>query len=797
MRHSEVSFGLPRKTMRSGEIGPYEILEQLGEGGMGEVYKARDTRLHRLVALKFMLGSSAIEARARRRFLEEARTASRLDHPNIGTVYDVGDTPDGAIYIAMAYYPGATIGNLLGRGFMDVGRALDIARQVGEGLDCAHRHQIIHRDIKPRNIIVTPDGLAKILDFGLATLSSEIATTTSRNEFAGTPGYMSPEQLKGGMVDARSDIWAWGVLMYEMLTGANPFLGPDMQATFFRILSETPALVNERREEVPSHVAETVRKALSVNPDGRFDTMRAALDCLSGRVAVATGDGTASAASSVATPPATFAEAETTRAKTAPRVEVLAVLPFRCPEEDESSAAFSEGLTEEILNLIARGRKVRVLGHASTFRFPGRSGTDAASAGRELGATIVLTGSVQRSGQAVRVTAQIIEVATGYIRWSNRYGGDMSDIFAIQDRIARAIAETTEAASVTSIQGAVPQHIPPREAHERYMLGRYHLNRLNRAGPSGVQLAMASFQKAVEIDPEYAAAWCGLADLYLVLAFFRFIPFSEGCDKAQAAVRRALDLDDSLAEAHTSMGAAMIAYDWSLTALAEREFKRATDLNPSYPLAYFWYAANILAPAGRLAEAEEAITTAVSLDPLSPVVHAGACGVFGATGNLEKAIAEGRQALEIEPDFIEAHMYLSKAYYLGGDYQKSIEILEDARSRVESRPWIVSGLGSAYAKLGREAEAKEMLAKMEEFQGRVWVPPSTMAYLHLALGDNDAAVACVEQGYKEKDFNIRLLELDSRYQPILDRPEILRIRNRLKAGSAITGSERNRTHTTP
>jgi TolB-like protein/Tfp pilus assembly protein PilF len=558
-----------------------------------------------------------------------------------------------------------------------------------------------------------------------------------------------------------------------MLAGQNPFQAPDMEAMFYRIFNETPSSIDHRRAEVPPAVAEVIRKALTVEREARYATMREALDSLGagGPAASALGASRDSALAGV---------------------EVLAVLPFRCRQEDESSVAFTEGLTEEVLNLVARGRKVRVLGHASSFRFPGRSGTDAAEAGRTLGATVVLTGSVQRSGQRIRVTAQVVEVASGCIRWSNRYDGDLSDIFAIQDRIARAIAETTEVASVHSTQGSIPRHIPAREAHERYTLGRYHLNRLNRAGASGIQLAMAAFLKAVEIDPDYAAAWCGLADLYLVLAFFRFIPFAEGCDKAQAAVRRALDLDDTLAEAHTSMGAAMIAYDWSLTALAEREFKRAIELNPSYALAYFWYAVNVLVPSGRWAEAEAAITTAVALDPLSPVIHSGACGVLCAIAKLDQAIAEGRQGLEIDPDFTETHMYLSKAYFLSGRYQESIEVLEDAQSRGGARPWVLSGLGCAFAKLGREAEARQMLDRIEGFRGRAWIPPTALAFLHLALGDYDAAVACIEQGYKEKDFSIRLIESDPRFQPVLDRPEVVRIANRLKSGTATSGSDQNK-----
>ncbi len=537
-------------------IGPYEILALLGAGGMGEVYKARDTRLHRIIALKTLPAEKVADADRKRRFLVEAQAASRLNHPNIVTIHDISEE-NGVYFIAMEYVAGTTLEQANTGSGLPLKHAMKYAAEIADALAAAHSAGIIHRDLKPANIIITEDGRVKLLDFGLAKLVEpappEAETATLRTvpgAIVGTAAYMSPEQAEGRELDARSDIFSFGLVLYEMLSGQRAFRGDSWISTLAAILHDEPRSLRDIKAAIPALVEQHVARCLRKDPLQRFQTM---LDVKQALAEAALPVVTKEAAASIA------------------------VLPFVNLSADKENEYFSDGLAEEIINALTKVPELRVIARTSAFAFRGKE-QDLRTIGQRLRVGTILEGSVRRAGNRIRVTAQLIKVADESHLWSDGYDREMTDIFAIQDDISKAIA------TALKVKFAAPQRRPGNiEAFQSYLKGLYWYQRYT---PESLAKAKESFEQALGHDPSYAPAYAGLAVFYYGLGALSIKRMIEMAPLAKSAAEKALAIDQTLSEAHSVLGliAGAVEYDWKL---AEDHFQAAMAVEPVPPLVGF------------------------------------------------------------------------------------------------------------------------------------------------------------------------------------------------------------------
>jgi serine/threonine protein kinase len=534
-------------------VSHYRILEKHAEGGLGVVYKAEDTKLKRVVALKFLLPELTRDPAAKERFINEARAAASLDHPNVCAVYEIGETEDGRLYIAMAFYEGESLEAKIRKGPLGLGETLGIATQVAGGLAKAHSKGIIHRDIKPGNIMVTSDGTAKIVDFGLALLAGQVGLTGT-GASVGTAAYMSPEQARGEQIDLRADIWALGVVIYEMLTGRLPFRGEYEPALIYCILHDPPKPMSAPRGVVPRGLKRIVMKAMEKSPDARYRTAEEMLAALQ----------------SYARTIAAGASAE--KSTDAGELPSIAVLPFTDMSPGQDQEYFCEGIAEELINALVQIEGLRVAARTSASQFKGRA-IDVRALGRQLNVKSVLEGSVRKAGDRIRITAQLVDVKQGYHLFSEKYDRTAGDIFAIQDEISIAIVDRLKVKLLSSQKPRLmKRHTENEEAYRLYLQGRYFWNRRHEGG---LQRGIEYFQKAIEADPQYALPYSGIADCYCDLGWYDFLAPKEAFGRCKEAALKALEMDRDLAEAHASLAVALEFFDWDWPA-AEREFERGS-----------------------------------------------------------------------------------------------------------------------------------------------------------------------------------------------------------------------------
>jgi serine/threonine protein kinase/tetratricopeptide (TPR) repeat protein len=620
-------------------ISHYNILEKLGEGGMGVVYKAEDTKLKRMVALKFLPPELTREPEAKARFIQEAQAASALDHPNICTIYAIDETSDGRLFICMAHYEGETLKDMIRRGPLDGHEAVRIVMQIGQGLAKAHSRGIVHRDIKPANIIVTKDGAAKILDFGLAKLAGPTKLTKA-GTMLGTVAYMSPEQARGDSVDHRTDIWSLGVVLYEMLAGTCPFRSEYDQALVYSILNEEPASLKSLRPELPIELDRTAAKTLRKDPEKRFQDMGAFVSALSG----ISRPGTERASPSVA------------------------VLPFVNMSPDPENEYFSDGLSEELINALSKLEGLHVPARTSAFRFRGKD-LDIREIGRLLNVATVLEGSVRKAGNRIRITAQLIDVADGYHIWSEKYDRELDDVFLVQDEISLAIVDKLKVKLLGERkQKLVKRYTDNLEAYDLYLKGRFHLHKCTE---ESIKKSLDYFNRAIQKDQRYALAYVGMAEGYVALANLGFIPSRESIPRAKAEALKALELDGELAEGHANLGFISLSYEWDWPA-AERQFKRAIELNPNCAEVHYPYA-NYLSALGRHEEAVAESNRALALDPLSGITNASMAYVLYAARRFDEAIEHCRKALRIEPNSLYPQFHLWRAITEKGTYKEALD----------------------------------------------------------------------------------------------------------------------------
>jgi len=745
-------------------LGSYEILAPIGSGGMGEVYRARDSRLDREVAVKVL--PPALESNdARLRFEREAKAVAALSHPSILAIHDIGRQDD-VTFVVMELLEGATLRDRILEGTLSPRKAVGVTLQVAEGLDAAHKKGIVHRDLKPENIFVTEEGRAKILDFGLAKVSvSELSEdeshdgqTQTRQTQAGmvlgTVGYMSPEQVRGKDADHRADIFSLGAILYEMLSGVRAFAADTSADTMSAILREDPpSLVDSGKTFTPS-LERIVRRCLEKDAEERFQSardLRFALEALSDIQM----DSDSSAP-----------RAREEVLESAPAPVSIAVLPFFDMSPGKDHDYLCEGIAEEILNALSQVEGLHVAARSSAFQFT-EKGQDMKKVGAALGVSKVLEGSVRTAGQRLRVTAQLINVEDGYQLWSRRLDKQMEDIFAIQDEIAANIVEALQAELGTEVVAhGYKRYTDNLEAYHLYLRGRHLWESRSGGGP---REALPLFEEAVAKDPSYALAHTGIADCYYILGLYGFLAPDIAYDRASAAAERALASDPDLAEAHVTRARLYSFYEWDWSG-AEASFRRALELNPSHVPAVTWNGF-LMASLGRREEAMVFLERAVELDPLSPYTLTVVGSGFIQAGSSERAVASCERALELSPDFLLAHLFISNAYASQSRLDDAVASLEKAVELGVRGASYLSMLGFAYGVVGRKEESTSILEELIERETSEYVSPVAIGTVLSGLGRWDEAFSRLERAFEARDPMLPTMTLGPRvYDLSADNP---------------------------
>ncbi len=780
-------------------LGPYEILAPLGAGGMGEVYRAKDPRLGRDVAIKVLPASFSSDPDRLRRFEQEARAAGILNHPNITAIYDIG-THEGAPYVVQELLEGETVRSVLAGGRLSPRRTIDYALQIAHGLAAAHEKGIVHRDLKPENLFVTKDGRVKILDFGLAKLThtetgpevTSLPTATAGTEpgvVLGTLGYMSPEQVRGKPADARSDIFSFGAILYEMLSGKRAFHGDSAADTMSAILMKEPPDLSQTNRDIAPGLERVVRHCLEKNPEQRFHSAHDVAFALEALSDVSTPTPAAAGLRAITRPRArillwaaglaaalaALAAAVLWLRPGAGAIDSLAVLPFVNAGGDPNAEYLSDGITESLINSVSQIPGIKVVSRASAFHYKGKD-VGARTVGRELGIRAVLTGRIVQRGDALSIRAELVNARDDTHLWGEEYNRRLSDILAVQEEIARDISgKLRQRLTGEEKKRLTKRYTENAEAYGLYLKGRYHWNK--RTGED-TQKGIGYFQQAIEKDPTYALAYAGLADSYAILFLYAGLPSSETFPKAKAAALKALEIDDTLAQAHATLAHTHQFFDWDLSA-AEKEFRRAIELDPKYPTAHQWYSL-YLSWLGRHEQAIAEAERANELDPLSLIISSTRAFVFYDARQYDRAIEAARKTLELDKGFSWALFSLGWGLEQKKMYPEAIAALEEA-VRLSGR-WIeaVAGLGHVYAVSGRREEAIRLIEELKEWSERGYDPLANIALVHAGLGQNDEAMRWLEKAYQARSAWLIVLALkvdprwdalrsDARFQDLLRR----------------------------
>jgi eukaryotic-like serine/threonine-protein kinase len=710
-------------------LGPYRVLEKLGAGAMGEVYVALDAKLDRRVAIKVLPGEMARDEGLRARFVREAKALAALSHPNILAIHDFGDAA-GVSYAVTELLEGETLAACLRAGPLSATKAIDWALQIARGLAAAHDKGIVHRDLKPANIFVTGHGGVKILDFGLAKVAMPFAgggetgvMETMQGTVLGTLAYMSPEQARGRDTDHRTDLFALGAVLYEMLEGRPAFAADSGADTLSQILKHEPTLT--RPDGVSTGLRRIVTRALEKDPRERFQSARDlvfALEALSG-FDRASGDQPADR-----------------------RTRSIAVLPFTDMSPGKDQAYFCEGMAEEIINALTGVAGLRVAARSSAFRFKAGE-RDLREIGRALDVSLILEGSVRTAGNRLRVTAQLNEVHSGYQVWSRRYDRALDDVFATQDEIAADLVQALQPDLGSAAAPLVVRHTENQEAYHLYLKGRHHWS---ARSPGALQKALRYFEEATEKDPDYALPYVGLADLYTVQGLYYYVPPSIVRPRARAAIRRALAINDQLSDAHRALGFTQLFDEWDLrTAL--RSFERSIELDPTSALSHIWLGWSWSAWPGREQAAIAAARRAQTLDPLNPYINGLLGAILDFWGHGAAGVEEGQKALELDPNNLVA-LYLSAAIFTRlGRHDAALPLFSRALEISERAPFIVGYQAWALATAGRSDEARSALAELEAREATEPVSPLHKAIVYAALGQLDRAFDLLSDSVRVAD----------------------------------------------
>jgi eukaryotic-like serine/threonine-protein kinase len=772
-------------------LGQYKILDPIGAGGMGEVWLAEDTRLGRKLALKILPTEFTADASRLARFEQEARAASALNHPNIITIYDIGDS-GGIHFIATEFIEGRTLRHRLSPAQMQLSEALEITIQIAGALQAAHEAGITHRDIKPENIMLRPDGYVKVLDFGLAKLTerssdpvdTEAATrlkaTTDPGTVMGTVSYMSPEQARGLKVDARSDIFSLGVVLYEMLTGRLPFDGQTTSDILVAILASEPDPISRFIANAPADLESSLYKALRKDRNERYQLIKSFLSDLKRvksrldfqaelhrlrhseepQLQARTGEQIGEAATAEFRSSEVLDILTSTRRSSGKAIDSLAILPLANASNDPNMEYLSDGITESIINSLSQLPQLRVVPRNTVFRYKGQE-IDPQQAGEELGVRAVMTGRVQQLGDSLVIKTELVDVARAKQLWGEQYPRQLKDIFELQEEISREISGALRLRlSVEERQRLAKRYTDDIDAYRLYLKGRYFNNKRT---PDWIRKGIDHFQEAIDHDPNYALAYAGLADSYAFLASSSGgQPPREIFPRAKAAALKALELDDTLGEAHCSLGFFHLLYDWDYAA-AEREFKRAIELSPNYANAYDGYGFYLKAT-GQHEAALNSCQRALELDPLSLFVQLSMGWAYYFARRFDEALAQSRKVIEMDPNLGFAHWHTGMNYIQKRMYDESIGSFRKAIRLTGAIPTFLSYLGYSYARKGKHREARQMLAQLESLSEQQFVSSYFIAMVHLGLGDLDKTFEWLEKAYEERSGFLAFI----RVEPMLD-----------------------------
>jgi len=761
-------------------ISHYLMVEKIGAGGMGVVYKAKDTRLARFVALKFLPENVAHDPKALERFRREARAASALNHPGICTIYDNGEQ-GGRAFIAMEFIDGETLRSHIQGKPLPLEEILNLGIQIAEALDAAHAEGIIHRDIKPANIFVTKRGQAKVLDFGLAkVVPKTIADAdTDPGEYSqdsdsvvgiisGTPAYMSPEQIRGDDLDARTDIFSLGLVLYEMATGRQAFGGGTGGAIIEAVLTRPPVSARKLNRETPPRLEKIIEKALQKDRALRYqqtaDMLGELRDVRENSEAGRKGDTESVAASTTSrestrgprsSQTSTFRTGRIRTERMPKSIGSLAVLPFENVSRDPENEYLSDGIPGSLINNLATVPRLRVIAQSTVFRYKGRQ-VDPQAVGRELNVRAVLTGRMMQSGGSLRIGTELVDVATGTQLWSSQFDRKPGEIFAIQDEISHEISEKLRLQLTRAEKKQlIKRHTEDAEAYRLYLQGRHHWNRWTE---DGFYKAIGYFQQAVDKDPAYALAYAGLADSYVLLGWNSYLPPKDAFPKGRAAATKALELDSGLGEAHAPLAAVLWLYDWQWPE-AHAEFERSLRLNPSYPTANHWHA-EFAMTMGRQADAIAKMKSSHELDPLSLIISVAIGWALYMARRYDEAIEQLLRTVELDPNYPVTYWILGLLYRITERHDLAITAGEKGVSLSGGSPMIRAALAHTYGISGRTGEARKVLDELTTLAKQKYVAPHFFSGIHIGLGEGDRAMEYLEKSFEEHSHWLIYLHID-------------------------------------
>lgn len=740
--------------LRDAVADRYRIENEIGRGGMAAVYLAEDIKHGRKVAIKVLLPGTT-QAYEPQRFLREIRIAARLSHPSILPVHDSGEC-DGLLYFVMPYAGGESLRDRLTReGSLPIDAALRITRSVAVALGYAHRRGVIHRDIKPENILLQ-EGEPVIADFGVATAISaaggDNVYITDRGFAVGTPAYMSPEQASAEReLDGRSDLYSLACVLFEMLSGQPPFSGSSPRATMARHAIEPAPSIRSLRPTVPLAIEQALQRALAKAPEERFDSMADFCEALLAPGAY----------------PAPAATTDENRA--------IAVLPFVNSSADPENEYFSDGMTDELITALTKVEGLRVASRTSVFALKNLR-EDVRAIGARLNVSAVLEGTVRKSGNRLRITVQLSSVADGRTLWSERYDREMADVFAIQDEIAQTIVRTLRSTLLGDLGDPTPvRYTENVRAYSLYLKGRFRWNRRTQAD---IAEGVKYFEQAIAEDPAYALAYTGLADSYALDLDYSGAPVKEGMERAKAEARKAIELDETLAEAHTSLGWVTFIYDWDWAG-AEREFTRAIQLNPRYSTARQWHAWLLLAM-GRFEEALAEGRAAIDLDPGSVSIRRSLGWLLYYARRNEAALDSLRRALVMDPTAEETHRLLGLVYLEQRMYDEAAASFKEAIALSHDTAVAFAGLGQVAARRGRLDEARAVLKEINDRARSQYVSPVAVTKLCAALGDANAAFDGLERAYRDRRGWLAYLKVEPTLDPLRTDPRFRHLLERMR-----------------
>ena len=759
-------------------ISHYKILGKLGEGGMGEVYLAQDPRLGRQVAIKLLPASYQYDPDRRARFLKEARAASALRSPHIAAIYDIGEH-DGAMFIVMEYVEGDVLSRRIERVSLSTREVMDVTIQVSEALDEAHTLGIIHRDVKSSNLIISQRGMVKMLDFGLAKVvesdapidSSELTVSlgqqTAYGTVMGTVSYMSPEQALGQRLDHRTDIFSLGIVMYEMLTGRLPFVGASANEIIDNIVHNEPVAIARFNYSVPPELERIVRKCMEKEASRRYQHAREVSTDL--RNLIRDNDSGAST-----DPDAPRKTAPARRGRSRKAIDSLAVLPLINASGDPDAEYLSDGITDSIINTLSQLPKLRVMARSTVFRYKGRD-VDSKQVGHELGVRAVLSGRVLQRGEQLIIKTELVDAIDGSLLWGEQYNRQLEDIFTVEEEMSREISEQLR----LKLSGAQKKQLTKRytentEAYQHYLKGSFHLaKRTEEAMKRGIEY----FQQAIDIDPLYALAYAGLADSYNLLASYSMLASSDAFPRAKAAAARALELDESLAEAHTSMSFVKFGYDWDWAG-AERGFKRALELNPSYPMAHQWYSVMLVAM-GRFEESFAHAKRAQELDPLSLPISTLVGWLYHLARDYDSAIAHYKSTIELDSGFALAHRRLGQSYEQKQMFTEALEAFQKAEDLAGVDVELSSARAHLYGLLGEKEKAEKALEDLQVSSKRKYVPAYLVARAYAGMGEVDRVFEWLDKAFIERYGYLAYLKVEPLFDGVRSDPRFAELVHRV------------------